>query len=465
MNLGGNRFVQIGNGMSNIMYTDANGTVRWEQIPPPTGFPQQPRGRGRGHVSFGLPNTLDWLPGFVQATPNSITISNMGGIQISSAGVITAAINSEQNSWMLSSSNPSLKLTRQVTLTDFCDPTAERPGLMIIRLRNHLDAIGSSPSSTPPGRNPQDLDEAWAALAELSVSGRSDTTGLRPSLLSLTFLVASRSGEYADKAAAEAVRAHVLANYRDRRTEQRLDRFGEYLQAMVRTHVFPHKHMTVVGGLLSHVIQDKLASLTAVAGGVQEGARTNNSAIPRSSVYVPACAFLDMDHELKLGDASAKFVYLIFVYNQRLHREGVRVYVAVSKFNEVAFEDAVSFLFHKARTESAIRGTEGANAPEPHPNAALPLQELASSRCEPRCPPSRLNNREFTNALYQWAPDLRGRPNKTSCMYAAYMRLGAIASDSPRTTRRSERFGSVDMPVVWLENVRWDPQDWVECSY
>ncbi|QPI70132.1 capsid triplex subunit 1 [Equid herpesvirus 6] len=461
---GGNRFVQIGNGMRAAMYSDGTGAVRWEQLGPRARWVSTPPG-ARGPTTpttFAPPNTLDWLPGVLHVTPSTITVQNMTGVQIA-AGIVNAAVGAEQGSWLLSSCQPEVRLTRQVTLTDFCDPRAERPGAPILSLRNPLDAAGMAVAGTPPGRNPQELEEAWAALADLS-TGRCEG-GLRASLISLPFLVAARAGEYADRAAAEAVRAHVLANYKDRRAEQRLERFGECLRAMVRSHVFPHQHIGAFGGLLTHVVQDRLASVTAVARGVQEGARTDRSGAPRSSVYAPACAFLDVDHDLKLGEGGAKFLYLVFVYGQRLRREGVRAYLALTRFDEVAFEDAVSFLFYRARTENAIRGTEGAEAPEPAPNAAFPLTELAGDPREARCPPSRLKDAEFVGGLYQWAPDLRGRANRNSCMYAAYMRLGAVSSDCPKTVRRSERFGSVDVPVVWLENVRWEPGSWVECSY
>ncbi|AIL02939.1 capsid triplex subunit 1 [Equid alphaherpesvirus 3] len=461
---GGNRFVQIGNGMRTVMRTNGTGVTWWEQLPPRgRGFPPQQDTRGpTTPTAFAPPNTLDWLPGVLQVTPSTITLHNMTGIQITS-GIVGAAIGAEQASWQLSSCRPEVRLTRQVTLTDFCDPQAERPGVPILSLRNPLDATGMATASTPPGRNPQELEEAWAALADLA-TGRCEG-GLRASLISLPFLVAARAGEYADRAAAEAVRAHVLANYKDRRAEQRLERFGECLQAMVRSHVFPHQHIGLFGGLLTHVVQDKLASVTAVARGVQEGARTDRTGAPRSSVYVPACAFLDVDHDLKLGEGGAKYLYLVFVYGQRLRREGVRAYLALARFDEVAFEDAVSFLFYRARTENAIRGTEGADAPDPAPNAAFPLVELAGDPHEARCPPSRLKDAEFVGNLYQWTPDLRGRANRNSCLYAAYMRLGAIPSDCPKTVRRGERFGNVDVPVVWLENVRWEPGSWVECSY
>ncbi|SCL76932.1 capsid triplex subunit 1 [Spheniscid alphaherpesvirus 1] len=357
-------------------------------------------------------------------------------------------------------------LTRQVTLTDFCRPEAERPGAIILTLRHPLDITNIAISSTPPGRNPRDLEEAWIRLSDVAsvAVNRAECGGVRASLITLSFLAAALHEDYPNRDAAEALRAHVIANYGDRRAGARLDGLGECLRIMVRSHMFPHRVFNIYGGLLSWISQDELSSVTAVVRGVQEAARTDQTNAPRSSVSVPACVFLDVDNELGIkNDGGVCYLYLFFLYTQRLNREGVRVCVGKSRLNDTVFRDGLSHLFARLRAENAIRGVEGSNAPRPDANAEFPLLRLFGDRTAPRCSPARLGDRTAVDALYRWTPDLRGRPTQRSCMYAAYMRLGMILTDRPKTTRIHERYGSVELPVVRIEGLTWAPGEWVEC--
>ncbi|TMY53744.1 hypothetical protein EMH17_29230, partial [Klebsiella pneumoniae] len=272
------------------------------------------------------------------------------------------------------------RLIRQVTLADFCEPQAERPGLVVLALRHPADLAGAAYAATPPGKNHRDLEEAWLALDE---GGRGlGGDGIRASVVSLNFLVAA--AENGD----DALRAHVTTNYRDRRTAARLERFAAVLRAMIRSHVFPHRALHVLGGLLGHVTQDRLASVTCVARGDQEAARTNDMAARRSQVHVPACALMDVDRELRLGgDDGLRFVYLVFVYTQRHRREALRVHVAVSRLPELG--DALSFLLAGTRVDNAIHGTDEADAPAaPAAAAAFPAYLFNDPRSA-RCPTGR----------------------------------------------------------------------------
>ena len=101
------------------------------------------------------------------------------------------------------------RLIRQVTLADFCEPQAERPGLVVLALRHPADLAGAAYAATPPGKNHRDLEEAWLALDE---GGRGlGGDGIRASVVSLNFLVAA--AENGD----DALRAHVTTN----RSEER----------------------------------------------------------------------------------------------------------------------------------------------------------------------------------------------------------------------------------------------------
>ncbi|AIT55763.1 UL38 [Suid alphaherpesvirus 1] len=343
------------------------------------------------------------------------------------------------------------RLIRQVTLADFCEPQAERPGLVVLALRHPADLAGAAYAATPPGKNHRDLEEAWLALDE---GGRGlGGDGIRASVVSLNFLVAA--AENGD----DALRAHVTTNYRDRRTAARLERFAAVLRAMIRSHVFPHRALHVLGGLLGHVTQDRLASVTCVARGDQEAARTNDMAARRSQVHVPACALMDVDRELRLGgDDGLRFVYLVFVYTQRHRREALRVHVAVSRLPELG--DALSFLLAGTRVDNAIHGTDEADAPAaPAAAAAFPAYLFNDPRSA-RCPTGRLNT-PAAEALPVWAPDMRGRATRNSCMYAAYVRLGTVE----RVVRRAERCGSVDLPLAHMERFTWDVGAWEECFF
>ncbi|QBN85159.1 capsid triplex subunit 1-like protein [Phocid alphaherpesvirus 1] len=455
MNSSGNSFIQIGNGLRSHFTTfhrnfinngDSNGYKQTPYIYEPT-----------------KSNTLDWLPGALNITQSSITVKNMSGVQITS-GIVNDIINSEQRLRSLPSHQPFLRLTRHVTLTDFCNPQAEEPGLPILTLRHPMDITSIASSSTPPGRNYQEVEEAWMSLSDVIV-GRGDGSGLRPSLLSINFLISSLANDYTDRVAAESVRAHVINNYGDRQIGLRLDRFGRCLKTMLRCHIFPHEMINVLGGLLSYLAQDRLASVTAVVRGVQESGKTDKTSTPRSTVHVPACAFIDADRKLNIQNDGVKFVYLVFVYNQRFNHEGVCIYIITSKMDNNSFNDIISFIFRRSWTENVLRGTEGSIAPLPDPMAVFPLEELSHNPNSPRCLPSKLNDQQATAALYQWAPDLRGRSNKNSCMFAAYMRIGVIPSDSPKITRKTERFKNVEVPIIWIEGMEWNIDSWVECFY
>uniref|UniRef100_A0AAU0K6S7 Capsid shell protein VP19C n=1 Tax=Anatid alphaherpesvirus 2 TaxID=3080522 RepID=A0AAU0K6S7_9ALPH len=359
-------------------------------------------------------------------------------------------------------------LARQVTLTDFCYPEAECLGSMILSMRHPLDVNSAAVASTPAGRDPRAVEAAWYELSEMAavaVNHPDGQGGVRPSLVSLAFLVASRASEYADRSAADAVRTHVISNYGCRRAADRLDRFGACLLAMVRCRVFPHRIFGALGGLVSCVSQREIASVTVVVRGPQEGVKTETTSAPRSAVTVPACAYLDLDKELRIrkDDRCATILYLAFVYSQRNGREGARVHVVRSALNEDSLCEGLGHMYDRLRTANAMHGTEGATVPRPQQGAAFPLLRLFGDRNAPRCPIAHLTSRGATARLHEWTPDLRGRVSPDSCMYAAYCRIGYMDDLSTCVQRRNERFGSVDVPVTQLHGVTWSVGEWREC--
>ncbi|AVT50671.1 capsid triplex subunit 1 [Cervid alphaherpesvirus 1] len=421
-----------------------------------------PVGGARGRTLRGYD---PWTGGMLHVSDATVTVQNMAGIQIVTPRQVI--VDTPAGAALLSAGGqPHIRLSRQVTLTDFCDPQLERPGAPVLTLKHPADIIGLAAAAAPPGRQFRDVEEAWRDLGDVSGVGAAPPGGLRASLVAFSFLAAACAAEYGNRAAADALRAHLISNSGDRRMAPRLDRFYACMQAMIRCHAFPHRALGCLGGLLSWTTQDKLASVTAVVCGAQEGARTDQAACPRSTAHVPACAFLDVDAELRLEPAGAKFVYLVFVYAQRLEHEGFRAHVAVSKLNETTFASALSYLLHRTRAENVLRGTAGDGAGAPAGAAEeFPLPALAGSRVAYRCPVSRLRDDDATAFLPRWAPDAAGRPTQGSCMYAAFARLGTLPHDSPRVTGRSERYQSCDVPVVRIEGLVWGPGEWVECFY
>ncbi|AVT50741.1 capsid triplex subunit 1 [Cervid alphaherpesvirus 2] len=420
-----------------------------------------PRGGGGGYNP--------WAAGMLHVSDAAVTIQNMAGIQVITPRQVV--VDTPAGAALLSAGGqPHIRLTRQVTLTDFCDPRLERPGAPVLTLRHPADLVGMAAAAAPPGRQFRDAEEAWRELGDACGAGAAPPGGLRASLVSFSFLAAACAGEYANRPAAEALRAHVLANAGDRRAQLRLDRFYACMQAMIRCHAFPHRALGCLGGLLAWTAQDRLASVTAIVCGAQEAARTDLAERPRSTAHVPACAFLDVDAELRLEPAGAKLVYLVFVYAQRLEHEGFRAHVAVSRLGETAFASGLSYLLHRTRAENVLRGTAGDAAAAGGPDAAggvdeFPLPALAGDPAAYRCPVSRLHDPEATVYLPRWAPSAAGRPTRESCMYAAFMRLGSLPHDAPRITCRSERYLSCDVPVVRMEGLVWGPGEWVECFY
>ncbi|AID52742.1 capsid triplex subunit 1 [Falconid herpesvirus 1] len=359
-------------------------------------------------------------------------------------------------------------LSRQVSLTDFCRPDVERLGSVILSIRHPLDVNSTAVYSTPAGRDHRALEAVWYELSEVAsvAVNRLDHGGVRPSLVALSFLVAARSSEYSDRAGAEAIRTHIVSNYGSRQVGERLDRFSACLLTMIRNRVFPHRMFGVLGGLLSCVAQREIASITAVVRGPQEGVKTEMTDMPRSTVNVPACAFIDLDKDLKLlkDDSGAANVYLVFVYTQRLEREGMRAYVVYSRLNEHVIGEGLGHLLARLRASNAITGMQGANVPAPNPDSVFPMLRLYADRNAYRCPPARLLSPAATERLPVWTPDLRGRVSPDSCMYAAYCRLGHV-NDLSRVHRRSDRYGSVDVPTVWIEGLVWAIGEWRECYY
>ncbi|QVY10553.1 UL38 capsid protein [Bovine alphaherpesvirus 5] len=421
-----------------------------------------PGGSGaRGRAPRGY---SPWTAGMLHVSDATVTIQNMSGIQIITPRQVV--VDTPAGAAVLSpGGQPHIRLSRQVTLTDFCDPQLERPGAPVLTLTHPADVIGMAAATAPPGRQFRDVEEAWRNLGDASSVGAAPPGGLRASLVAFSFLAGACAAEYGNRAAADALRAHLISNSGDRRMALRLDRFYACLQAMIRCHAFPHRAFGCLGGLLSWTTQDKLASVTAVVCGAQEGARTDQAAHPRSTAHVPACAFLDVDAELRLEPAGVKFVYLVFVYAQRLEHEGFRAHVAVSKLNETTFASGLSYLLHRTRAENVLRGTAGEEAGADGAADEFPLPALANSRAAYRCPVSRLGDCDATVFLPRWAPSAARRPTRESCMYAAFVRLGTLPHDSPRVTCRSERYKSCDVPVVRIEGLVWGAGDWVECFH
>ncbi|ARS01750.1 capsid triplex subunit 1 [Macacine alphaherpesvirus 1] len=357
-------------------------------------------------------------------------------------------------------------LTRQITLTDLCQPDADRAGAVILALRHPSDFPPLARQHAPPGRRVEWLGEAWGRVLEASTMGscRAESGCTRAGLVSLNFLVAACAPAYDAREAAEAVRTHVTANYRGARTGARLDALAECLRAMVHTHVFPHEAMRFFGSLASWVTQDELASVTAVCGGPHEGARTGNPGRPRSAITVPACAFIDLDAELCFGRPGAAFLYLAFTYRQRRDQELCCVYVIKSQLPPRGLESALERLFGRLRTTNTIHGIEDMAPPPPDRNADFPLAALAADPRAPRCSAGQVEAPQYAARLYRWRPDLRGRPTARTCAYAAFAELGVMPDDTPRCMRHTERFGSVSVPVVLLEGVVWRPGEWRVCS-
>lgn len=414
----------------------------------------------------GMKSGLEWMLNTLkESTTDTAFLQPAAGPDSVTATIMHALV---QYDPLLDTRRSLTFLARQVSLTDFCVPESERPGMPILILRHPLDIHSMSILSTPPGRNPTVLEEAWLRLSETaSVSvQRSGENGVRASLISFSFLVASRAEEYPDRSGAEALRAHIIATYGSRRVSQRLDRFGEALTAMVRCHVHPHMVFNLLGGLLSYISQREIASVTAVSSGIQESYKTDKSSNPRSSVHIPACAFLDLDQELRISGDGVCFLYLVFVYTHRLGREGVRAYFIKSTLNDICIREGLGHVYGRLRTENTIRGMQGAVCAPATDNAIFPLLQLYSNINAPRCPRATLFAPRATDGLFNWVPDIRGYPTIDSCMYAAYRRVGIMTGDSPRAVKRTERYGSIDVPVIWLEGVNWTlGSPWRECYY
>nr|WGL40854.1 capsid triplex subunit 1 UL38 [Psittacid alphaherpesvirus 6] len=373
-------------------------------------------------------------------------------------------------------------LSRQVTLTDFCQPDSELPGSVLLSIRHPVDINALAIQSTPAGRDCRTVDVAWYELSEVAAVAvnRIENGGVRASLVSLSFLAASRSSEYPDRCAAEALRAHVIGSCGGRRrVNERLDRFGACLTAMVRTRAFPHKLFALFGGLLSWTAQPEIASVTAVVSGPQEGVKTDMTHMPRSSVNVPACVFIDLDDELKLTamDRGFSVIYILFIYCQKLGHEGCRVHVVRSRLPETSFKTALDLLYTRVRVSNTITGLEGATIPRPVPEAVLPLLRLYEDSKRPTATRSRNigggdpkpfgqdRGTDTTNTgdgKYVWRPDARNRPTPDSCMYGAFCRLG-YTDDISTAQRRTERHGSFDVPFVFLSGVSWNVGTWQEC--
>ncbi|BAP00717.1 capsid triplex subunit 1 [Pteropodid alphaherpesvirus 1] len=364
------------------------------------------------------------------------------------------------------SRGPPYQLTRQVTLTDLCQPDAEQPGTLLLTLRHPRDYPFLALHNASPGRQVERLGEAWGRLLEMTAGtcGRSESGCTRASVVSLSFLVAACADAYDDRDAAEALKIHVTTNYRGARVASRLEQFGECLRAMVHTQVFPHELLRFWGGLVTAVTQDELASVTAVCRGPQEATHTGNAGKPRSVVTVPACAFIDLDAELGCTRPGTAFVYLVFSYRQRRDQEMCQVHIIKSHFPPRNLEPALERLWGRLRTTNTIHGIEGAVAPPPPQHADFPLPTLAADPRAPRCSASQVEVPQFFHRLFRWQPDLRGRPTSRSCAYAAFATLGIITQDSPRCIRRVEKFGSVSVPIVALEGMVWRPTDWQICA-
>ncbi|BAB16548.1 UL38 protein [Gallid alphaherpesvirus 3] len=424
------------------------------------GYPHA--GNRRGTLTAGL----ELLSNTITTTPPG---ANIHRSIANSAGERTATIiqslRTYSGSGDLNTNGDNNVLSRQISLTDFCFPDAEMPGLIVLSMRHPLDINSEHLYSTPAGRDPRALESAWYELSELAAVSvnRLDGSGVRPSLLSLSFLIASRAGDYADKCGAEAVRAHVISNYGRRRIEDRLDRFGSCQAAMLRCHVFPHRHMQVLGGMVSWIAQREIASITAVVKGSQESARTEQTNNPRSSVYVPACAYLDLDKEIHMlhDDRASSLLYLVFVYAQHLGRESIRVYLMRSRLGESVFREGLGYLYSGLRAGNAINGLAGIIAPHGvDANTEFPLSKAFEVH-KHACRNTGIGPRDSEKV--DWRLDLRGRPTKNSCMYAAYCRVGHL-NEYSMPAKKSERCGgSVEVPVVWVPGVVWDIGEWTEC--
>ncbi|AMB17027.1 capsid triplex subunit 1 [Macropodid alphaherpesvirus 1] len=364
------------------------------------------------------------------------------------------------------STGANYRLTRQMTLTDFYQPDADKTGAIVLVLRNPGDFAALARMNAPPGRNVGLLGEAWAALLENSSLGgcRLENGCTRASLVSLNFLIAACADFYDKKDAADALRSHIIANYGGQRLGLRLDRFRECLQAMVHTHVFPHELLHALGGTISWVSQDELARVTLVCEGAQDASHTGDLRHPRSAVTVPACAFIDMDQELGYTGAGAAYIYLVFIYRQHRGQEQCRVHVIKSQLTKRAFQYTLEHMFGRFRTTNTLRGIEEIAAANDNRPGAFPFMELFDNPCTPRCSAGQVDLFRCSRRLYQWHPDTRGRPTARTCAYAAFAELGMILDDSPRYSSRVERYGQISVPMVILDGMVWRLGEWQLCA-
>ncbi|QOD40152.1 VP19C [Macropodid alphaherpesvirus 4] len=358
-------------------------------------------------------------------------------------------------------------LTRQMTLTDFYRPEADGAGAIVLVLRNPGDFPSLARMNAPPGRNVGLLDEAWAALLENSSLGgcRFENGCTRASLVSLNFLVAACADYYDKKDAADALKSHIITNYGGQRIGLRLGRFRECLQAMVHTHVFPHEVLRVLGGTISWVSQDELSRVTLVCDGAQDARQTGNLSHPRSIVTVPACAFIDMDQELNATNLGAAHIYLVFIYRQHRGQEQCRVHIVKSQFTTSVFRINLEYMFGRFRTTNTLQGTEEMTAANPNlPGGAFPFMELFDNPHSPRCSAGQVDLLRCSQRLYQWRPDIRGRPTARTCAYAAFVKLGVMLEDRPRYNSRMERYGPISVPMITLEGMVWRLGEWQLCA-
>ncbi|AAG14231.1 capsid protein [Gallid alphaherpesvirus 2] len=417
----------------------------------------------RGNLAGGLELLRD------ATTPNASRMNITRPLDTSTSGATAMIMQSlrtdvAENITLLTGDSRAT-ISRQVTLTDFCFPDAEMPGLIILSIRHPLDINSEALYATPAGRDPRVMETVWYELSELAAVSvnRVNGSGVRPSLVSLSFLIAARASDYADKCGAEALRAHVISNYGRRRMEEKLDRFGICLITMLRCRVFPHRHFQLLGGLISWISQREIASITAVVRGPQESIKTEQTAMPRSSVYVPACAYIDFDKDIRVihEERSSSSLYLVFVYTQKFGRETVRIYVMRSRLGEWAFREGLGYMYSGVRSNNAITGVDGLIVPHgANVNMEFPLTKTLDLRNRDRRLGIAARSRDLNKA--DWKVDLRGRPTKESCMYAAYCRLGHL-DESSVPVKKFERCGSLDIPVIWIPGVIWNIGTWIEC--
>ncbi|AEB97330.1 capsid triplex subunit 1 [Gallid alphaherpesvirus 1] len=372
--------------------------------------------------------------------------------------------------------NDVISLT-QITVIDLCQPGVEESGSLMLFLKGVKDLLkilGSRPAREQIVR---DLETAFINLNRacgLSVTGESAVKSFELSAVSLSFVAAAGAAHYRNNCGVEALRAFVIANYKDSAITEKLANFDALLLATIEARAYPHFLLSLGGGLIKATESETVTCMRLLVRGTHEAAAAGDLSEKKCAVlHFPACLLLDLDEgfcppRTKINaEGGVYFLHLLFLYSTDMGHPSYELYVAKTSLPESCMRDILNERFTRRRINNTIASLTHMQAQE---RQAFPPFNIAEAAVAARMDLGRERSRHPLDPVQGRDQRLRdmqitstGIPDHSALVFAAYCMLGTAGSIGGEPSFSTIQKNGTSLKYVHIRDFNFRGGPWNVC--